>query len=108
MCWGCRGVTRVETVTHETFIPPHGTEDGVVISPDVACLAAFAFLELQHHRSVGQERDVWANLLSSMSLLPDGAPADPGIQADWLDCRQRAQAGNVDARLTFRSPMVEG
>lgn len=50
--------------------------------------------------------DDLAGLLGSMSLLPDGQPADPGAWSDWLRAVSEAKAGAPDLQLTLK-PMKE-
>ena len=66
------------------------------LTPKQAYLAMYAFLEAHYQRSKAD--DVGA-LLGSMSLLPDGSPADPAIGGDWQAAVQFALSSSVDARL---------
>ena len=63
-----------------------------------AFLAMYSFLRGHYQRT--RAVDVSA-LLSSMSLLPDGRPADPAVQGDWEAAVQAAVSGSVDAALKF-------
>jgi hypothetical protein len=64
-----------------------------------AYLAMFAFLEAQY-RSTGSD-DLGA-LLGSLSLLPDGSPADPAFNSEWSASVEAALAGRVSAGLSLR------
>jgi hypothetical protein len=66
------------------------------LTPKQAYLAMFSFLEAHYRRS---EADDIAALLGSMSMLPDGTPADPAIERDWLAAVQAARAGEVSASM---------
>jgi hypothetical protein len=66
------------------------------LTPDQAYLAMFSFLEGHYERS---KADDVAALLSSMSLLPDGRPADPAFSEDWRLAVEAALSGKVDAAL---------
>jgi hypothetical protein len=56
----------------------------------------FAFLENQYRLS---NSDDLGSLLGSMSLLPDGRPADPALSTDWEAAVQAALSDQVDARM---------
>jgi len=43
--------------------------------------------------------DQLGGILSGMSLLEDGATADPAIWNDWLRAVEKAKQGNVDPNL---------
>ena len=63
-----------------------------------AYLAMHAFLDAQYRMG-------WTDLpalLGSMSLLPDGSPADPAMQSDWLKAVEAAIRGTASARLELR------
>jgi len=66
------------------------------LTPHQAYLAMFAFLEQYWQR--GSSEDI-AALLGSLSLLADGASADPALVSDWNLAVESALTGNVDARL---------
>lgn len=68
------------------------------MSEEEAYLAMFAFLDMHYERT--QSDDV-GSLLSSMSLLPDGKPADRALWGDWLECLERARRNDVNAKLEF-------
>lgn len=61
-----------------------------------AYLAMFSFLAGHYERS--KSDDVGA-LLGSMSLLPDGRPADPAIVEDWRLAVEAALSGKVHASM---------
>lgn len=63
-----------------------------------AYLAMFAFLETQF-RSTGSG-DIGA-LLGSLSLLPDGSPADPAHKAEWQAAVAAATSEQVSPGLTL-------
>jgi hypothetical protein len=69
------------------------------LSEHEAYCAMYAFLEIWYGRSKSAEL---ANLLGSMSLLPDGTPADPALGEDWATALEAVAAGAVDARLRLR------
>ena len=62
-----------------------------------AYLAMFRFLE--RHYDLGCKE--LGGILGSMSLLPDGTPADAALWEDWKDSVSAAKAGEVDAQLRF-------
>lgn len=64
-----------------------------------AYLAMFAFLEARYQR--GPSDDIGA-LLSALSLLPDGTPADAAMAKDWLEGCEAACEGRVDAAMRLR------
>lgn len=63
-----------------------------------AYLAMFFFLE-QHWRRCSSD-DIGA-LLGSLSLLPNGTPADPAFAGDWDAAVNSALSGKVDARMSL-------
>jgi hypothetical protein len=69
------------------------------LTPEQAYLAMYAFLEAHYSRSKAD--DVGA-LLGSMSLLPDGTPADVAIERDWELAVQSSLAGTVNANMELR------
>ena len=56
----------------------------------------FAFLE---HRFELTQSDELAGLLSSLSFLPDGSPADPALASDWSAAVNRAVDGQVKVAM---------
>ena len=66
------------------------------LTPEQAYLAMFSFLSGHYQRSKAD--DVGA-LLGSMSLLPDGRPADPALVEDWRVAVEAALSGKVDASM---------
>jgi hypothetical protein len=68
------------------------------LSEQQAYLAMFAFLEGQYV-STGAA-DLGA-LLGSLSLLPDGSPADPAHAEEWRASVEAALTGRVNATLTL-------
>jgi hypothetical protein len=56
----------------------------------------YSFLDAHYQRSKAD--DVGA-LLGSMSLLPDGRPADPAIEGDWQAAVHAATSGSVNAAM---------
>jgi hypothetical protein len=46
--------------------------------------------------------DELGGLLGSMSLLPDGQPADPAAWSDWLRAVSDAREGTPDLRLGLK------
>ena len=71
----------------------------IPITPRQAYLAMYWFLDAYYHRGGSEEL---AMLLGSMSLLPDGRPADPAIAGDWEEAVRHALPGKVDASLTLK------
>ena len=69
-----------------------------VLTSQQAYLAMFAFLEEELQLSGADEIAI---LLSGMSLLADGSPADPAVQEQWDLAVKLALAGEVDAALRF-------
>lgn len=67
----------------------------VKLTQDQAYLAMYAFLD--KHFSLGCEE--LGGILSSMSLLADGSPADQAFIQDWQEAVEAAMSGNVDAQL---------
>lgn len=63
---------------------------------DKAYVAMFVFLEGIYQR--GQSADIGA-LLGSMSLLPDGLPADPALVEDWVVAKRSAESGTSEIAL---------
>lgn len=72
-------------------------------SADQAYATMYAFLE---HRFRTTGSDELGSLLGDLSLLPDGAPADPAIAADWEAARSKAMRGEVDLCLLEMSEAV--
>jgi len=73
--------------------------DSNKLSPDQAYLAMFAFLDA-YYRSTHAD-DVGA-LLGSLSLMPDGKPADPAVRGEWTQAVEQALKGQVDAAIGMR------
>lgn len=69
------------------------------LSEKEAYAAMFAFLE--HRYDMTKSADL-AGLLGSMSLLPDGNPADPAVWEDWLDAVRKAKSGDARADLELK------
>ena len=67
------------------------------LTKEQAYLAMYAFLDKQFAHGC----DELGSILGSMSLLPDGGPADPSLASDWQEAVQAAVAGNVDAQLSL-------
>ena len=63
-----------------------------------AYLAMYSFLEAEYRLSAS---DDIGSLLGSMSLLPDGLPADPAVNKQWHEALAVALGGNVNATITF-------
>ncbi len=68
------------------------------LTKEEAYLAMYSFLGKQF--SLGWEE--LGGILGSMSLLPDGSPADPALASDWQDAVTAAVSGQVDARLSLQ------
>ena len=68
------------------------------LTSDQAYLAMYSFLGKQF--SLGCEE--LGSILGSMSLLPDGRPADPAFASDWQQAVNEAVAGQVNAQLTLQ------
>ena len=68
------------------------------LTPDQAYAAMYQFLD--HYYQLTKSDEV-GNLLSSMSLLPDGLPADSAIAEDWQDAVQFALNGGEAGRLVL-------
>ena len=69
------------------------------LTPKQAYLAMYSFLEAHYQRTKAD--DVGA-LLGAMSVLPDGAPADPAIAEDCQAAVQAAVTGTVDPKLKLK------
>ena len=65
------------------------------LTQEQAYHAMYAFLDKQFALGNSQLSDI----LSSMSLLQDGTPADSALASDWLEAVQDAVSGKVDAML---------
>jgi hypothetical protein len=63
--------------------------------------AMYAFLVEVYERT---KSDDLGSLLGSMSLLPDGRPADPAVWSDWQRCVQEAVGGEVRSDLELEQP----
>jgi hypothetical protein len=68
----------------------------IILTPNEAYLAMIAFLQRYWERSNSSEV---AALLGSLSLLPDGKPADAGVASDWNAAVRVALSGSGDANL---------
>jgi len=68
------------------------------LTKEQAYLAMHAFLDKQF--SLGCEE--LGGILGSMSLLPDGSPADPALALDWNDAVAAALSGAVSAQLAAK------
>jgi hypothetical protein len=68
----------------------------IVLTPNEAYLAMIAFLQSYWER--GNSSEV-AALLGSLSLLPDGKPADAAVASDWNEAVRAALSGGGDANL---------
>lgn len=68
------------------------------LSEQQAYLAMFSFLEAEYRLSSSADIGI---LLGSMSLLPDGSPADPAVKKQWDEAIAAALGGNVSAALTL-------
>lgn len=69
------------------------------LTKEQAYLAMYSFLDKQF--SLGCEE--LGSILGSMSLLPDGSPADPALSADWQEAVTAAVSGQVNAQLALQS-----
>ncbi len=69
------------------------------LSEHEAYLAMYAFLSDYYERGPSDEI---GNLLSSLSLLPNGSPADPAFASDWEKACRAVHAGEVNARMELR------
>lgn len=58
----------------------------------------FYFLDRKFDHGVRELADI----LGSMSLLPDGTPADPAFAQEWAEAIEQAVSGQVSARLELR------
>ena len=63
-----------------------------------AFLAMFFFLETEYRLAPTGEI---GGLLGSLSLLPDGSPADPAVKEQWQKAVQAARNGEVNAELVL-------
>ena len=70
-------------------------QEALRMTPDQAYLAMYHFLDKQFLLGCKEIGDI----LGSMSLLPDGRPADSALLQDWLDSVNIALSGTVDASL---------
>jgi hypothetical protein len=68
----------------------------IVLTPNEAYLAMFTFL--QNYWERGHSSEVGA-LLGSLSLLPDGKPADAAVTSDWNEAVRAALSGTADINL---------
>ena len=68
------------------------------LTQEQAYLAMYAFLDKQFLNG-------WTELggiLGSMSLLPDGSPADAALASDWQDAVAAAISGTIKAQLELQ------
>lgn len=63
--------------------------------------AMFTFLEGVYRRT---ESDDLGALLGSMSMLPDGATADPALWQEWERAVQKVMNGEADIQLDLEGP----
>jgi len=70
------------------------------LSEREAYLAMFAFLEGHWMRTKSEEV---AGLLGSLSLLPDGQPADAGVWGEWRRAVTSAKGGEVGAAFRLET-----
>ncbi len=68
------------------------------LTQEQAYLAMYSFLEKQF--SLGCVE--LGGILGSMSILPDGNPADAALVADWQDAIAAAFSGKAKARLELQ------
>jgi hypothetical protein len=68
----------------------------IVLTPNEAYLAMVTFL--QNYWERGHLSEVGA-LLGSLSLLPDGKPADAAVTSDWNEAVRVALSRTADANL---------
>lgn len=66
------------------------------VTEEEAFKAMYAFL-LEFYERTGDNSI--AALLGSLSLLPDGKPADSALWSDWIKALEKAVQGEVDASL---------
>lgn len=71
------------------------------LSEHEAYCAMYAFLEIWYSRS---KSDEMANLLSGISLLPDGKPVDSALGEDWAQALAAVEAKSVDPSLRLTPP----
>lgn len=64
-----------------------------------AYLAMFAFLEAQYRSTASDDLGA---LLGSLSLLPDGSPADTALGSEWHASVEAALSGRVNASLSLK------
>ena len=69
------------------------------LTQEQAYLAMYAFLAKQF--SLGC--DELGDILGSMSVLPDGRPANPALFTDWQEAISAAISGQVNPNLAIRS-----
>ena len=63
-----------------------------------AYAAMYRYLEKLYEQT---QADELGGMLGSMSLLPDGQPADPAVWSDWLQAINEAKEGQVNVRLSL-------
>lgn len=69
------------------------------ISVKEAYNAMFSFLEDLY---VKYEFDQLGGLLGSMSILPDGSPADQAMWDDWIKCIQKVKGEGIASSMHLR------
>ena len=69
------------------------------LTKEQAYLAMYSFLDKQF--SLGCKE--LGGILGSMSLLPDGNPADAAFASDWQEAVAAAVSGQVNAQLSLQS-----
>jgi hypothetical protein len=72
-----------------------------MISVKQAYLAMYSFLDELYTK---YDFDQLGGLLGSMSLLPDGSPADQALWGDWLRSVEKTRTQRVDADLRMVAP----
>jgi len=68
------------------------------LTQEQAYLAMYSFLDKQF--SLGWKE--LGGILGSMSLLPDGRPADAALVSHWQEAVAAATSGTVNAQLALR------
>lgn len=69
------------------------------ITVKTAYAAMYSYLERLYKMT---KADELGGMLGSMSLLPDGQPADPAAWSDWLLAVEEATAGQVNLELSLK------
>ena len=76
-----------------------GLVSQVFLTPEQAYSAMYSFLEEYYQLT---KSDDIGGLLGSMSVLPDGGPADAAILEEWNVALSKAMEGKVDVNLSFK------